>query len=665
MYNGVGLQTARGTGTSAHVQRNIAALRRPRKRETRAPSVRHKVSAATEEHERRRRIEVEVYELADRLHAEGKAAADIDAEKKMLRDKLLKDLLAPRDVMINEVATQQINATQSTNNAVLTAAERMRARNNRVRSAFGLPGNYEEGSSFRGKDMPTAHSDDNVKLPSAERTRLPDNKVDQPELSESSSSLSSSSGMETGSGSLTRRDDSFYQRDINVAPSHRRPSLVEGRRARRGLPNPAESWVRNHGGVSSSPDNVKRSLAEVHRRRFNLRKSLDAEQSHRAVLVQGPSSNSVKQSLEAVHRRRMGLPPAHEQQLDRVTRDRVVLTDLRNAAARGMEEVRRRRAQEKPLSGTDRYRTHSPEMPRMSTDKQLRELRAHWWESGRSFSGEEHKRSLSRPRSKSPSLGSRRRLSERNRLSRSKRRRLERAPSHNLSPASPDPLQSDSRWRDESEESSEHRPRYRRRSSSLSEARSRERRRGRSRSRDRDRGSARSRDRDHSRERSWSHDRSGSRRSRLSRSRFRSPARHRGRDQNSFRDLGVDREQLHERGHARSASHSESRSRSRNRGRSRGHRRRGGRRSGSDSVERYRRRRSQRRARYERARSSSLSSLGSRGGCRSSSSSASLRNRSERQSSPDRDGRQLRKIGLLDVGMHGATGAHKVDGRHN
>lgn len=66
MYNGVGVRTTRGTGTSGHVQKNIAQA--PTKRfDTRKtdeekfkPSKSRTISSDLQEHERKRKIEVEL-----------------------------------------------------------------------------------------------------------------------------------------------------------------------------------------------------------------------------------------------------------------------------------------------------------------------------------------------------------------------------------------------------------------------------------------------------------------------------------------------------------------------------------------------------------------------------------------------------------------------------
>jgi hypothetical protein len=77
MSSNVGLTTPRGTGTSGYVQRNLAHLR---PRDTGKPystdldSLKHRQRQPDREileHDRKRDIEVKVFELRDRLEDEG------------------------------------------------------------------------------------------------------------------------------------------------------------------------------------------------------------------------------------------------------------------------------------------------------------------------------------------------------------------------------------------------------------------------------------------------------------------------------------------------------------------------------------------------------------------------------------------------------------------
>jgi hypothetical protein len=75
-YNGIGLQTARGSGTNGHVTRNLSFVRHRKKfptqkeREGRKPVIR-KPNQAILEHERKRKIELRVLLYSEKLKERG------------------------------------------------------------------------------------------------------------------------------------------------------------------------------------------------------------------------------------------------------------------------------------------------------------------------------------------------------------------------------------------------------------------------------------------------------------------------------------------------------------------------------------------------------------------------------------------------------------------
>ena len=75
MYNGIGLLTPRGSGTSGYVQTNKFNLRgRPqgaRREEATAASANIKPDEGILEHNRKRQLELELLKLADELEAQG------------------------------------------------------------------------------------------------------------------------------------------------------------------------------------------------------------------------------------------------------------------------------------------------------------------------------------------------------------------------------------------------------------------------------------------------------------------------------------------------------------------------------------------------------------------------------------------------------------------
>ncbi|XP_026477598.1 serine/arginine repetitive matrix protein 2-like [Ctenocephalides felis] len=97
MYNGIGLQTARGSGTNGHVQRNWASVK-PFKDKVKyrtdediakleATSIRQPNKGILD-HERKRKIEVKCTELEDLLEEQGLPKADIIVKVMEFRTKM-------------------------------------------------------------------------------------------------------------------------------------------------------------------------------------------------------------------------------------------------------------------------------------------------------------------------------------------------------------------------------------------------------------------------------------------------------------------------------------------------------------------------------------------------------------------------------------------------
>ena len=98
-YNGVGLPSARGSGTLGHVLKNIGAAgastagfyeSRKAQNQKLGESTR-KSDEQLEEHERKRMIEVRCAELTDQLEDEGVSEADIAREVQEFRVQLSKE----------------------------------------------------------------------------------------------------------------------------------------------------------------------------------------------------------------------------------------------------------------------------------------------------------------------------------------------------------------------------------------------------------------------------------------------------------------------------------------------------------------------------------------------------------------------------------------------
>ncbi|KAH8668342.1 Pre-mRNA-splicing factor CWC21 [Xylariales sp. PMI_506] len=164
MSDNVGLSTPRGSGTSGYVQRNLAHMR-PRDRAAPYPTrdlddVRHKQRQPDKgilEHERKRAVEVKVFELRDRLEDEGALTIclgsissesrvdeeEIDERCDKLRTKLLEEM---------EKANSSGSGGPKKNlkaHQVHELADAKIKESERLRKALKISKDYEEGSHWK------------------------------------------------------------------------------------------------------------------------------------------------------------------------------------------------------------------------------------------------------------------------------------------------------------------------------------------------------------------------------------------------------------------------------------------------------------------------------------------------------------------------------------
>ncbi|KAF2183802.1 pre-mRNA-splicing factor CWC21 [Zopfia rhizophila CBS 207.26] len=147
MSSNVGLSTPRGSGTSGYVQRNMSLLK-PRDNAAPYPKdweqMKHRQRQPDQEileHDRRREIEVKVFELRDRLEDEGVDEDEIDDQCNALRKKLEAERKKGKDLgpkarglkshQVHELAKAKIEESE------------------RLRKALGIREDYEEGSHWK------------------------------------------------------------------------------------------------------------------------------------------------------------------------------------------------------------------------------------------------------------------------------------------------------------------------------------------------------------------------------------------------------------------------------------------------------------------------------------------------------------------------------------
>ncbi|RDL35279.1 Cwf21-domain-containing protein [Venustampulla echinocandica] len=145
MSSNVGLSTPRGSGTSGYVQRNLAHLK-PRDQgkpySTDLDSLKHRQRKPDKEileHDRKRDVEVKVFELRDRLEDEGVDEEEIDTQTEALRKKLLKEMNSGNGPNTKGLKMHQVHEL----------AEAKIKQDDRFRSALGISRHYEEGSHWK------------------------------------------------------------------------------------------------------------------------------------------------------------------------------------------------------------------------------------------------------------------------------------------------------------------------------------------------------------------------------------------------------------------------------------------------------------------------------------------------------------------------------------
>ncbi|KAH6890478.1 cwf21 domain-containing protein [Thelonectria olida] len=147
MTDNVGLSTPRGSGTSGYVQRNLAHMR---PRDFGAPypkdldSLRHRQRQPDKgilEHDRKREVEVKVFDLRDKLEEEEVDEDEIEKQCDELRQKLLREMNSgkkgqgPRrnfkEHQVHEMADAKIKESE------------------RLRKALKISADYEEGGHWK------------------------------------------------------------------------------------------------------------------------------------------------------------------------------------------------------------------------------------------------------------------------------------------------------------------------------------------------------------------------------------------------------------------------------------------------------------------------------------------------------------------------------------
>ena len=148
MSSNVGLSTPRGSGTSGYVQSNKAHLK-PRNHSQPYPnpkdldSIKHRQrqpDAEILEHDRKREIEVKVFELRDKLEEEGVDEDEVDDQCDALRKKLeVEQARSGGGMKAKGLKSHQVHELAK---AKIEESEKLR-------KALGISKDYEEGSHWK------------------------------------------------------------------------------------------------------------------------------------------------------------------------------------------------------------------------------------------------------------------------------------------------------------------------------------------------------------------------------------------------------------------------------------------------------------------------------------------------------------------------------------
>ncbi|EPQ27681.1 uncharacterized protein PFL1_04819 [Pseudozyma flocculosa PF-1] len=156
MYNGIGLKSARGSGTNGYIQRNLSNLK-PRDdwRKDRGATdfkddvggrARHvQPDAGILDHERKRKVEVRCMELQDELEEEGLPADEVEEQVAALR-RTLQDALANPASSFGAATHAETKSLRPSDTHALRMAKTIEEA--KMQRALGIDAEYKEGDAF-------------------------------------------------------------------------------------------------------------------------------------------------------------------------------------------------------------------------------------------------------------------------------------------------------------------------------------------------------------------------------------------------------------------------------------------------------------------------------------------------------------------------------------
>ncbi|XP_074647855.1 uncharacterized protein LOC141903573 [Tubulanus polymorphus] len=152
MYNGIGLETARGSGTNGYVQRNMSQIRHHKDhRDFKSEDdlkkldqvLNKKPNVEILEHERKRKVELKCVEMEELMEEQGYDADEIDEKVALFRK-----MLTEKEGVADGSNIDKDDFGRPVAKATHQIAEANQEKNDLLRQAFGLSSFYVDGSSF-------------------------------------------------------------------------------------------------------------------------------------------------------------------------------------------------------------------------------------------------------------------------------------------------------------------------------------------------------------------------------------------------------------------------------------------------------------------------------------------------------------------------------------
>jgi len=209
MYNGIGLSTARGSGTNGYVQRNLSFIRRHKdkvdyKSEEEMKKMDSMLTKAPNQdillHDRKRKVELKCMEMQELMQDQGYSAEEIEKKVSTFRTMLLAKEGVTDELDKNEAAKSIPKDSHQ-------IAEAQQAKSNQLKAALGISDFFVEGSSL---DPNRKAKEENAKaVAMAQKKYMILKEEEEEEVEESSSSPERKRKKKkhrSDSGSAERRD---------------------------------------------------------------------------------------------------------------------------------------------------------------------------------------------------------------------------------------------------------------------------------------------------------------------------------------------------------------------------------------------------------------------------------------------------------------------------